>query len=157
EKAGQTTPSALAPRFEADGSANVIIVAATKEQFTQIDRLIEELKNTARVANEIRTFKLQNGDPTQIAEVLQAMLTDGDAPAPGQPRARRMQWRPGVGLMPVADAKSVRVAPARTLNAVVVQGPPEKLALAEKLIQSLDREETEARSVIQTVRLKRAH
>src|SRR5262249_47762428 len=123
----------------------------------QIEKLIEDLKKTARVANEVRTFKLQNGDPVQIADVLQAMLTDGDPTQPGQPRGRRMQWRPGVGLMPVPDVKSVRVAPARSLNAVVVQGPPEKLALAEKLIQSLDREEQDARSVIQTVRLKKAH
>ena len=155
DRSGQGTPIGLSPRFEADGS--VIMVAATKDQFVQIDKLIEELKNTARVSNEIRTFKLQNSDPTQIAEVLQSMLTDGDTAQPGQPRGRRPQWRPGVGLTMVADVKTVRVAPARTLNAVVVQGPPEKLALAEKLIQSLDREETEGRSVIETVRLKKAH
>ncbi|MFO1497710.1 MAG: secretin N-terminal domain-containing protein [Verrucomicrobiota bacterium] len=157
ERAGPATPSALAPRFEADGGANVLMVAATKEQFTQIDKLIEELKNTARVASEIRTFRLQNGDPTQIADLLQSMLTDADPAQPGQPRGRRMQWRPGIGLTPVADVKSVRVAPARSLNAVVVQGPPEKLALAEKLIQSLDRDEIDGRTVIQTVRLKKAH
>ena len=151
EKAG-SSGSALAPKFEADGTANVIMVAATKDQFIQIDQLIEDLKKTARVSSEIRTFKLQNGDPTQIAEVLQSMLTDGES----QPRPRRMQWRPGVGLMPVTDAKSVRVAPARSLNAVVVQGPPEKLALAQKLIESLDSDDTDARSVIQTVRLTKA-
>ena len=61
-------------------------------------------------------------------------------------------------MMPVTDAKSVRVAPARSLNAVVVQGPPEKLALAEKLIQSLDRDETDGRAAsFRRVRLKKAH
>ncbi len=155
EGAGSNGGSGLTPRFEADAAANILMVAATQEQFVQIDKLIADLKNTARVASEIRTFKLVNGDPTQIAEVLESMLTDGSVPPPGQPR-RRMQWRPGVGLMPVADTKSVRVAPATSLNAVVVQGPPEKLALAEKLIESLDRGESDARNVIQSVRLKKA-
>jgi type II secretory pathway component GspD/PulD (secretin) len=155
EKSGQTTPTGLSPRFEADASANVLIVAAAKDQFTTIDKLVQELRNTARVASEIRTFKLQNGDPAQIADVLQAMLQDND---PTQQRQQpRRQFRPGVGMVAVADVKTVRVAPAKSLNAVVVQGPPEKLALAEKLIQSLDRDETDGRTVIQTVRLKKAH
>jgi type II secretion system protein D len=157
ERAGQAAPAGAGPRFEADANANVLIVAATKEQFQQIDKLVEELKKTARVANEIRTFKLQNSDPVQMAEVLQTMLTDNETAQPGQSRPRRTQYRPGVGPIPVSDVKVVRVAPARSLNAVVVQGPPEKLALAETLIQSLDRDESEGHSVIQTVHLKNAH
>ncbi len=55
------------------------------------------------------------------------------------------------------DAKTVRVSPATSLNAVVVQGPPEKLAMAEKLIQTLDNSEIDGKSVIQTVHLKKGH
>jgi len=157
EKGGLATGGPT-PRFEGDTAANVLMVAATKEQFVHIDKLIEELKKTAQVASEIRTFKLQNGDPAQIAEVLEAMLTDNEPRQPGEgPRQPRMRWRPGVGLQPVGETKSVRVAPAHSLNAVVVQGPPEKLALAEKLIQTLDKEHGDSKSVIQTVHLKKAH
>lgn len=154
EKAGSAAVSGLAPRFEADPAANVLMVAATADQFVQIDKLVDELKNKARVANEIRTFKLQNADPSQLSEVLQAMLTEEDSNQTGQPRRR---FRGNGNFTPTQDVKTVRVAPARSLNAVVVQGPPEKLALAEKLIQALDRDETDSRSVIQTVRLKKAH
>ena len=154
EKGGPNA-AANAPRFEADGSANIIMVAASAEQFPRIDKLIEELKKTVQVASEIRTFKLEHSDPTQIATVIEAMLAEDDGPGQGRGR-RRMRYTPGVGLQPVADAKIVRVAPAATLNAVVVQGPPEKLAVAEKLIQSLDKQDTEGRGVIQSVHLKKA-
>ena len=184
EKVGKQS-AGLDPRFESDPSANVLLVAATKEQFVTIDKLIEDLKKTAEVANEIRTFKLQHGDPLQVAEVLEAMLTEPSGPRAGQPlgarsatrpanrtlrppgaargpnaprtgRTGRGFARPGLPMQPSTDLGEVRVAPATSLNAVVVQGPPEKLALAEKLIESLDKEEIDGRSVIQTVHLKKA-
>ncbi len=154
---GSQSAGGLTPRFEADAVANVLMVAATKEQFTQIEKLIEEIKKNAQVASEMRTFKLQHGDPTQIAEVLQAMLTENEPGQPGQFRPRRMQWRPGVGMVPAAESKGLRISPAPSLNALIVQGPPDKLALAEKLIQTLDKPELEGKSVIQTVHLKKAH
>lgn len=148
----------LAPRFEADPKGNALMVAATKEQFDPITKLIEELRKTAAVASEVRTFVLKNGDPEQIANVLEDMLTDEGA----QPRGpnggpRRMRWRPGIGMVPQGEAKAVRVAPAVAMNAVVVQGPPAKLTLAETLIQSLDKSDLDGQSVIQTVHLKKAH
>ncbi len=156
EKGGRAS-AGLAPRFEADASANVLMAIGTKDQFLKIDKLIEDLKKTAQVTSEIRTFKLQNSDPTQIADVLQSMLTDNEPLQPGQSRPRRTQWRPGVGMQALSDAKGIRVAPAVALNAVIVQGPPEKLTLAERLIQTLDKEEPDGKSVIQTVHLKKAH
>jgi type II secretion system protein D len=151
----------LAPRFEADAAANVLMAVATKDQFVQIDKLIDELQKNARVSSEIRTFKLQHSDPTQISELLLAMLTDNDpllsGQSGGQFRPRRTQFRPGSGTQPLTDAKSLRVAPAISLNAVIVQGPPDKLTLAENLIQTLDKEEAGGSSVIQTVRLKKAN
>lgn len=156
ERAGPRGASTLTPRFEADPKANILMVAATTNQFTTIAKLIEELKKTAAVANEIRTFVLKNGDPDQVAEVLEAMLSDGDGGQRGGGQ-RRGRWRPGVGFVPSADGKTVRVAPATSLNAVVVQGAPEKLALAEKLIQTLDKADLEGQTVIQTVQLKKAH
>lgn len=150
----------LAPRFEADPKGNALMVAATKDQFEPITKLIEELKKTAAVASEIRTFVLKNGDPEQISTILEEMLTDeaGGQRAPNPyGGARRMRWRPGMGMVPQGEAKSVRVAPATSLNAVVVQGPPDKLALAEKIIQNLDKTDQDAQTVIQSVHLKKAH
>ncbi len=149
----------LAPRFEADPNGNALMVAATKDQFDPIGKLIEELKKTAAVSSEIRTFILKNGEPDQIANILEDMLSEdgGQRPAGMGGGARRMRWRPGVGMVPGGgEGKSVHIAPAPTLNAVVVQGPPDKLALAEKIIQSLDKTEVESQTVIQTVHLTKA-
>lgn len=158
ERAGPRGTGTLAPRFESDAKANVLMVAASSNQFVTITKLLEELKKTAAVANEIRTFALKQGDPEQVAEVLEAMLNDQESGRGGGfGGPRRGRYRPGVGFVPSADGKTVRVAPAASLNAVVVQGAPEKLALAEKLIQTLDKADLEGQTVIQTVQLKKAH
>src|SRR5271157_2900863 len=47
------------PQFESDPTSNSLIVAATKEQFEQIDQLIKELRASVEVATEIRTFLLK--------------------------------------------------------------------------------------------------
>ncbi len=95
---GGVAAGALAPRFEADGKANVLMVAATREQFERIGKLVDELKKTAAVANEIRTFVLKHGDPEQVSNVLEDMLTDAGA-GPQSPLAgvvagaRGWDWR----------------------------------------------------------------
>jgi len=157
ERAGPRGSGGWAPRFEADPTANILMVAATTNQFATITKLIEELKQTAAVASEIRTFVLKHGDPEQIANVLEDMLGEADRAGAGPAGARRGRWRSGVGFVPAAEGKTVRVSPAPSLNAVVVQGPPEKLALAEKLIATLDKADLDGQTVIQTVHLKKAH
>src|SRR5208337_1221208 len=56
----------------------------------------------------------------------------------------------------VTDYGKLRIATAPALNAVVMQGPPDKLRLAELLIDTLDKERTDPASTIRTVRLKKA-
>ena len=56
------------PQFEADPASNSLIVAATKEQFEQIDQLIKELRASVEVATEIRTFSLKYSDPGQMVQ-----------------------------------------------------------------------------------------
>lgn len=144
----QRRPSeaALQPKFEADSSGNFLLVAATPEQFEEITKLIEEVKANAEVSNEIRSFKLVNTDADEIVPVLSAMLKADD---PGT-AARRRLFRPGT------DLKSVHVAAASAVNSVVVQGPPSALKAAEQIIKSLDNSEATGKTVVQTVRLKKA-
>lgn len=134
------------PRFEADSAANLLLVAAASEQFEEINELIDELKATAEVSNEVRTFHLMNTDAEQLVPVLSNMLKAED---PNTPPWRR-QFRG------TTDLKTVHVAAAPAVNAVVVQGPPGALKTAEQIVRNLDNQESAGKSVIQTVRLKKA-
>jgi len=140
------------PRFEADPESDTLIVAATAEQFTKIDQLMKELRTSVEVATEIRTFTLKYCDPDQMVQLLETMLEESP---PGNPYYRRYRYG-YYGMRGPASSDKLRIATAPAQNAVVVQGPPEKLRLAEQLINTLDKEKTEASSTIRTVHLKQA-
>ncbi len=133
------------PRFEADATANVLIVAAAEGQFEEIQSLIDELKATAQLANEVRTFRLVNSDAEQIAPVLASMLK-AEEPRTGGPRRNQAP----------RDPQAVIVAAAAAVNAVVVQGPPSALQTAEQILRSLDNPELTGATVLRTVHLKKA-
>ncbi len=134
------------PRFEAEQASNTLLVAASGVQFEQIEKLIDELQTSVEVASQTRTFKLTHAEAAQVASVLESMLANAQV----DPRMRRGPRQPSAPEIPV------RVAPAPSLKAVVVQGPPEKLAIAEQLIATLDQPEAQANAQIQTVRLSKA-
>jgi len=131
------------PRFEADQATNQLLVAATPEQFETIEALIEKLQSPARVARETRTFRLTAAKADDVARVLREMLLE----EPYDPRRR----------LPVGERPpEVRVAAVGETNAVVVQGPPEKLAMAAQLIETLDSEAIGSKAGIVIVRLANA-
>ncbi len=151
-QSGRRNEPLIQPRFEADGDSNTLIVAATPEQFTQIDQLIKELRTSVEVAMEVRTFALKHCDPDQMVQLLETMLQE-----PGSSSSfrgyRYGSWGPRSYS---TGSEKLRIATAPAQNAVVIQGPPDKLRLAENLIQTLDQEKTEGSSTIRTVHLKQA-
>ncbi len=130
------------PRFEADGATNQVIVAATPTQFEVIDELIKKLEVATSLARETKMFRLKAAKAADIVGVLQTMLVDTPAGATGRGRGGK-----------TAD---VRVAAMPDTNDVVVQGPPEKLALAEELIKTFDAEGAAGQTGIVIVKLKNA-
>ena len=147
------TEQVMEPRFEADYTSNTLMVAAPKSQFERIEQLIKELKSSAAVAMEIRTFKLKYSEPDQMVQILETMLRD-DGGAARRFRGYYGGYYGGNRSQGSSDKLKITTAPA--LNAVVIQGPPDKLLLAEQLINTLDKSQTEGASTIQTVHLKKA-
>ncbi len=145
ETRGETSTQP-APRFEADTGANQLLVAAGESQFAVIDALLAKVQETTELASQTRTFTLQHADADRVASVLQAMLLA----SPPSPRGRR-----GRGVPTAADGE-VRVAGVAETGLVVVQGPPERIALAEELIVSLDVPAGEAAQLVRMVRLDSA-
>jgi type II secretion system protein D len=130
------------PRFEADAASNQVMVAATPTQFQSIEDLIKKLESGTSLARETKTFRLKVAKATDVVEVLQAMLTD--VPSGSGYRGR------------TEPAAETRVAAMAETNDIIVQGPPEKLALAEQLIKTFDTGEAGAQSGITIVQLKNA-
>ena len=131
------------PRFEADAATNQLMVAATAEQFKTIEELIQKLEAPAQVAREMKTFHLKAAKADDVVTVLRTMLVE----VPVDPRTGRAE-----GEKPPA----VRLAAVAETNDVVVQGPPEKVALAAELIDTLDTEAVGAKAGIVIVPLKNA-
>ncbi len=155
ERQGQrrAEPGALAPRFEADLGANALIVAAQREQFETIEKLIEELRAPAVVANEIRTFRLQHTTADQVTPVLETMLrSDGRSYSGYRPYSSPYGYSP-YGSRGGSDASGLRISGMPGANTVVVQGPSDKLAQAEALIQALDQPESASSFEVRTYRL----
>ena len=131
------------PRFEADSASKQLIVSATPAQFEEIDKLIEKLKTGTTLSERTQIFQLRYARAEEIIPMLQQMLSD----APGAPKKR--------GRSP-ARGNSPRVAGVPGANSIVIQGPPDKLALGEELIRQFDRLEAAPKATIHIVHLKNA-
>ncbi|MEX2673281.1 MAG: secretin N-terminal domain-containing protein [Phycisphaeraceae bacterium] len=121
------------PRFEA-GAGNHLLVAATEGQFERIETLIDDLQTTTEITSQLETFTLTHAQPEQVTEILERMLGPGQATR-GMPGWLQMQL---AQQQMQSGEVAVRVTAAPSINAVLVQGSAQDLALAEQLIANLD-------------------
>lgn len=132
-----------APRFDYESSGNQLLVSASEAQFERIDKLIKELQTNTELAIQTKVFQLKYAVSYEISGVLESMLQASSA------TSRRRSATPGA-------VEQVRVAALPSVRAVIVQGSPEKLALAEQLIASFDVEDHASSNTIQIVELANA-
>ncbi len=119
------------PKFEADAGANQLLVAATDRQFAVIEALIQEsIKTGADLESQTVTLPVLYVQPSRIAELLQVMLLE----TPTMPSSRGRRG----GRSSPTPTGDVRVVGMDESKAVVVQGTPDKIALARELLKSLD-------------------
>jgi len=142
---GSADSAEIAARFEANAISNQLIVAATNEQLEEVEALIREVEESVVLAAETRTVRLKHAKSDDIADILTEMLPDD--PARGRSRGRNAS----------AAAGDVRVASLPAINAVVVKGPPARLAVAEDLIKQFDTPDfAQSSTVLKVVRLSKA-
>ena len=147
---------AIQPRFEADDDTKHLLVAATADQFKGIEKLIEDFQSSVEVTHGIRTFRLISGDAEETAKVLREML-DADDATPGSESSSRSSsyYRYRYGRSS-AQRDKVRITAALAINAVIVQGTPSQLALADELVKTLESMERPGESVMEVVHLEKA-
>ncbi len=137
---GQAADGKVRPRFEAETASNQLIVAAVEEDFPEIEKVIEKVETSSTPVSQTKMFHLQHAAAVEIVKLLESLLA-------GQ--ADRRHLRPGP-----RDEGGLRIAALASSNAVVVKGPPGKLALAEEIIKAFDAPEASAKLAIEIVRLK---
>ena len=150
----ESSPSgAIQPKFEADEDTKHLLVAATQEQFKKIEKLIEDFQTAAEVTYGIKTFRLVRGEAEDITKVLREMLGAEETSSSSSSRSSYYRYRYGRSSSQQAKAK---VTSAKAINAVIVQGSPSQLSMAEELVQTLDKMERPEASVMEVVHLEKA-
>lgn len=157
-----------------DPRTNSVVVTATTDQLKLVDNLVAELdKDPDPVVTEIRSFRLQNADATEMANTLTALWTDqaqtsgssrnqrgGGNQQGGPPRwVQRMMGGQGGGEEggDAADRYSPQpkfTTDSRT-NMLIVSATQTDMAVIERLIGDLDKDPTE-RSAVLVVPLQHA-
>ena len=148
---GQSSDSKVEPRFEADAATNQLMVAATAAQFEEIEKVIQKLQAATVLAVQTKTFTLKHARAEDIAGVLETMLAES-----GDSSHSRSDYYSRYSRRSSSDAAAVKVSAVSAANAIVVQGPPEKLALAEKLIAAFDTPEAAGQATVRLVPLANA-
>jgi len=139
------------PRFEAETSTNQLLVAATEKQFPEIEKLIEKLQAAAVLTRISRTFQLKFAKSADIVSVLQSMLRDTSSSS-RYSSSSYSRYSSGS----TTRSEPVRIASLPYANSIVIEGPPDKLTMAEQLIKTFDVPEAAKATSIQVIRLTNA-
>ena len=145
----------IQPKFEADEDTKHLLVAATQEQFKKIEKLIEDFQTAAEVTHGIKTFRLARAESEDIAKVLREMLGAEETSSSSSSYRSSSYYRYRYGRSSSQQAKA-KVTSAKAINAVIVQGSPAQLLMAEDLVQTLDNMERPEASVMEVVHLEKA-
>ncbi|MCB1124989.1 MAG: hypothetical protein KDM81_00725, partial [Verrucomicrobiae bacterium] len=136
-------------RVAAVSGSKTLLVSGPEAEVKRVVGLINELDSTAGESGQVtRVYRLQHADTDEVIQVLQSAL---DAVSSGG-RSYYYGYRYGGG-----QGDTIKVSPADSLKAIVVQASTEKQQQVADLIALLDVEDAEGASVLRTVQLKQAN
>ncbi len=132
-----------------DPRTNSLLVTAPTETMVLIEQLLPKLDAAETKVQLTKVLELQNADPAELAEAINAALA-------GQPAAQPS--RRGGGQVPLTGlaGRKVVVVPEQSARAVLLTGVSEDVEFAEKLIQQIDARPSSEKATVQTFRLKHA-
>ncbi len=143
------TPGSLSPASAVD-PGNCLVITGRPEELAAMKVLVKQLDDAGtKLTGEVKFFPLQHAQAKDLVDVLQSMLGASETSG-SSPRGQRRQGSPE------STETVVRIAAADATNSLIVQGPPDKLALAEQMIGQLDVVQAAQRTVTEIVRLTNA-
>ena len=146
------------------GRSKGLIITDRLSNIRRIQSLLNELESEPLGEEQLRVVKLSNASAEQVASILMRLFGRGGiAPQPQQrPQPRQRTRRPQPQQPPQQQPQPgggsgtfIATADERT-NMVLLVGPPDKLAMAEQLVEQLDREEGVTDSQVRIFELSNA-
>lgn len=139
-------------RVAADGRSNTVLVSGTAQGVAQARAVTASLDRPGGAAPVTRVVRLRFGDAESVVEVVQGLMGEGAEAT--NPVTRSLRADAGVGTPPAAGAEAaagadrspgagfafpgLAVQAVSELNAVVLRGTPQSVAVVEDLILQLD-------------------
>ncbi|MCH2143631.1 MAG: hypothetical protein MK082_00650 [Phycisphaerales bacterium] len=121
-------------RLVASAGSNAIIMVGLPVDLDEVETLVEPLDARPAVdAIDAQTFELVHADATEIAPLVERLLTDQEQNDPRFIMERIRRSRGEIDLVP-----KVRVESDGRTNSLIVSGPQRTVALAKTLIEQLD-------------------
>ena len=122
-------------RLVASAGSNAIIMVGIPSDLDEVESLVEPLDARPAVdAVDARTFELVHADASEIASVVERLLADQEQSDPRFIMERIRRSRGEIDMVP-----RVRVESDVRTNSLIVSGPQRTVALAQTLIEQLDR------------------
>jgi general secretion pathway protein D len=153
-------------RAVADTRTNSVLVAASEQRLVLIDAVMTEIDRQVNDLLEVKIYKLQNADPTQMATVLTSLFRPqitatqnvgrstgaGGAAAnqggsmfgfAGQGGGGRNGNTAGSGGSSLLPSQEVEIAADTRTRAVIVKASKEYIAVVDDVVKQLDQDPTE--------------
>ena len=128
-------------------NSNSLVIKASEANLVILQEIIKELDVPSTAQTQIRTFQLNYASAEDVAQTLQEVLTGergGDnRRMDAWDRAKLRNWQREQGLDQEGIVGTVNVAHNDRLNVVVVSSDPRNFSIVEKIIQELDKEQTQ--------------
>ncbi|MFW5731765.1 MAG: secretin N-terminal domain-containing protein [Planctomycetota bacterium] len=127
-----------------ESNSNSLLVRGPKTQVPEVVAMIERLDGeSTTLASQTRTFKLKFIKVDDMLPVLESLTQSTNI---------RSRW----SRRSASSTGQVRIASMKAANTIIVQGPPDKLAMAEELVRTFDVEDSTAQTAIEMVQLEHA-
>ena len=151
-----------------DARTNSVVVTATADQLKLVDQLVAELdKDPDPVVTEIRAFRLENADATELAQTLNSLFQEqqqsgnqrggnqnqrGGGGGGNQPPPWVRQFMGGAEAAPTEGNNRYAPQPKFTTdsrtNTLIASATQSHMAVIQKLVSDLDKDPTERAAVL---------
>ena len=140
-----------------DARTNAVILSGAGADITTMSKIVGELEATKPLeVVEIKYVQLQSANVLELISLIDSVLSGNSLASRGTQQAtivRYLKQMPGVETesaemeINAAVRQSISLTPDIRSNTVIIRAPKDSMALVEKMIEDLDRDDSSAQNV----------